>query len=277
MNRRTFLRNSAGALAGAAILNSNVFGCAGSSAGLQLYTLRKNLERDFKETLRQVSALGIKQVEFAGYFKQAPVQVKEILKKYGLSAPSAHINLETLRGSLPKAIDDAKIIGHKYLVLGNIPAESRKSLADYKTIIELLNKAGKECRKAGLQFAYHNHDFEFKILDGTLPYDLILAETDPQTVKMEMDLYWITKAGFDPVTYFKKYPKRFELVHVKDMDATPEKSFTEAGRGVIDFKKIISKAREAGIRHYFIEQDKTPGEPLESVKISLKYLQSLKC
>ena len=112
---------------------------------------------------------------------------------------------------------------------------------------------------------------------GKLPYDLILAETDPQTVKMEMDLYWITKAGFDPVTYFKEYPKRFELVHVKDMDATPEKSFTEAGRGVIDFKKIISKAREAGIRHYFIEQDKTPGEPLESVKISLKYLQSLKC
>lgn len=276
MNRRTFLRNSAGAFAGT-ILSANVnYACTPSKIGLQLYTLRRNLARDFEETLRRTAALGIKEVEFAGYFNRTPLQIKNILKKHGLSAPSAHINVETLRRNLAQTLKDAGIIGHKYLVLGYLPAEERKSLDDYKALVELLNKAGKECRAAGLQLAYHNHDFEFEKIEGKVPYDLILAEADPQTVKMEMDLYWITKAGFDPLTYFEKHPGRFPLVHVKDMDGTPKKFFTEAGRGVIDFKKIFSKADKAGIEHYFIEQDESPGEPLESVKISLEYLRALK-
>jgi len=282
MNRRTLLRNLAFGLGGGFLLdNLSITGRAGgkkklSKIGLQLYTVRRDLERDFEGTLRQVAALGISEVEFAGYFGQKAERIKALLKNLDLASPSAHVSTETLRGGLAKAIEDAKIIGHKYLVLGYLPEEERKSRDDYKKLVELLNKAGEECLKSGLQFAYHNHDFEFKALENKLPYDLILAETDARNVKMELDLYWISKAGFEPLTYFEKYPKRFPLVHVKDMDATPKKSFTEVGRGTLDFKKIFSKSDAAGIRHFFIEQDETPAEPVKSVEISLKYLKALR-
>jgi sugar phosphate isomerase/epimerase len=282
MNRRTLLQGIAYGLGGGFLLSHlNVTGKAEDKKklpkiGLQLYTVRRALEKDFQGTLRQVAALGIKEVEFAGYFGQNPAQIKTLLNSLKLAAPSAHIDTETLRRGLPEAIEAAKTIGHQYLVLGYLPEEERKSLDDYKKLIELLNQAGEKCRAADLQFAYHNHDFEFKEIEGKIPYNLILAETDAEKVKMEMDLYWINKAGFEPLSYFEKYPKRFPLVHVKDMDDSPRKSFTEVGRGVIDFKKIFSKSGTAGIRHYFIEQDKTPGEPLESVKVSLKYLKELR-
>ena len=280
MNRRTFLQNLTIGTGGAVLLNNFSFpaktsGKNLSKIGLQLYTVRRDLEKDFEGTLRKVAALGIGEVEFAGYFNQKPQAIKKLLKQLKLAAPSAHISTEMLRNDLPKAIEDAKIIGHKFLVLGYLPEEERKSLDDYKKLIELINKTGEECYKNGLQFAYHNHDFEFKKTEGKIPYDLILAETDDQKVKMELDLYWITKAGFDPLIYFEKYPKRFPLVHVKDMDDTPKKFFTEVGRGTIDFKKIFAKSDVAGIKHYFIEQDETPAEPLESVKISAKYLKEM--
>jgi len=282
MNRRTLLQSVVYGLGGGILLdNLKITGKAEdrkklSKIGLQLYTVRRSLEKDFEGTLRQVAALGIKEVEFAGYFEQKPEQIKKLLKSLKLASPSAHTDTKTLRSGLPEAIAAAKTIGHRYLILGYLPEEERKSLDDYKKLIELLNKTGEKCRQADLQFAYHNHDFEFRKIEGKTPYDLILAETDAGKVKMEMDLYWINKAGFEPLSYFEKYPKRFPLVHVKDMDNTPEKSFTEVGRGVIDFKKIFSKSSAAGIRHYFIEQDKTRGEPLESVKVSLKYLKDLR-
>ncbi|HQU84374.1 MAG TPA: sugar phosphate isomerase/epimerase [Pyrinomonadaceae bacterium] len=282
MNRRTFLNGLSVAFGGAVLLNNKsvsgkIFAAKKlKKIGLQLYTVRRELEKNFEETLQKVAALGINEVEFAGYFGQKPEEIKKLLKLLKLNSPSAHIDTETLRKTLPKAIENAKIIGHKYLVLGYLPEQERKSLDDYKKLVELLNKAGEECKKSDLQFAYHNHDFEFKATEGKIPYDLILAETDAEKVKMELDLYWITKAGFDPFRYFEKYPKRFPLVHVKDMDNSSEKSFTEVGRGTIDFKQIFAKSKLAGIEHYFIEQDKTPAEPLESVKISLKFLREMR-
>jgi len=276
------LHNLACGLAGAVLSNDigSVDAASGmgksSRAGLQLYTVRKSLQLDFEATLRRVAELGIKEVEFAGYFDQQPARINKLLKRLGIRAPSAHISTETLRNGLPSAIESAKIIGHKYLVLGYLPEEERKSLQDYGRLVDLLNRAGEECNRAGLRLAYHNHDFEFAAIGGTVPYDLILAGTDPRTVQMEMDLYWVTKAGLNPVSLFEKHPGRFPLVHVKDMDSTPRKFFTEVGRGVIDFVKIFSKAKEAGIKHYFIEQDETPGDPLESVGISLNYLRALK-
>jgi sugar phosphate isomerase/epimerase len=282
MNRRTLLQNLAGGIAGTLLFNNiSITGEASdkrklSKIGLQLYTVRKSMEQNFETTLRRIAALGIKEVEFAGYFNQSPERINKLLESFRLAAPSAHINTEMLCDRLPQSIEAAKIIGHQYLVLGYLPEEKRKSLDDYKKLIRLLNRTGEECRKAGLQFAYHNHDFEFIEIDNKIPYDLILAETDAHAVKMELDLYWITKAGLNPVSYFEKYPGRFPLVHVKDMDNTPQKFFSEIGRGIINFRKILSKAGEAGIKHYFIEQDETPGEPLESVKISLRYLQALK-
>jgi len=276
------LHNLVCGLAGAVLSNDigNADAASGtgksSRVGLQLYTVRKSLQLDFEATLRRVAELGIKEVEFAGYFDQPPARINKLLKRLGIRAPSAHISTETLRNGLPSAIESAKIIGHKYLVLGYLPEEERKSLQDYGRLVDLLNRAGEECSRAGLRLAYHNHDFEFAAIGGIVPYDLILAGTDPRTVQMEMDLYWVTKAGLNPVSLFEKHPGRFPLVHVKDMDSTPRKFFTEVGRGVIDFVKIFSKAKEAGIKHYFIEQDETPGDPLESVGISLNYLRALK-
>jgi sugar phosphate isomerase/epimerase len=281
MNRRSFLSHTLyGALGGVCLAKSNLAASSPkkrklSKIGLQLYTVRREMQKDFEGTLAKVAALGFSEVEFAGYFNRAPQQVKEALAANNLSAPAAHIPLSALRGDLQQTIDAAKTIGHKYLLVAYLLPEERKSLDDYKRVVDLFNIAGERLKKAGLQFAYHNHDFEFVPIDGRVPYDVILAGTDPKTVKMELDLYWITKAGESPLKYFSSHPGRFPLVHVKDMDATPKRFFTEVGRGVIDFKQIFASADKAGIKHYFVEQDETPGSPFESIKASIAYLKQL--
>jgi sugar phosphate isomerase/epimerase len=197
------------------------------------------------------------------------------LAKNSLASPSVHFLAAGLRSNLQQTIDAAKIIGHQYVVCAYLLPEERKSLDDYKRLVELFNDAGKRLKEAGLQFCYHNHDFEFTPIDDKIPYDLILAGTDPKTVKMELDLYWITKAGQSPLKYFSAHPGRFPLVHVKDMDATPKRFFTEVGRGTINFKEIFAGSDKAGIKHYFVEQDETPGSPFASIKLSIDYLKQL--
>src|SRR5262249_22828272 len=145
-----------------------------SRIGLQLYTVRRELEKDFAGTLEKVAALGFSEVEFAGYFNQTPQQVKAILSRNNLTAPSAHISIAALRGDLQSAIETARIIGHQYIICAYLPPEERRSLDDYKRHIDLFNSAGERFQKAGLQFGYHNHDFEFVSMDGKVPYDLIL-------------------------------------------------------------------------------------------------------
>ena len=246
-----------------------------TKVGAQLYTVRKELERDFKGTLSRVAALGFREVEFAGYFNHPPQQIKDILAGNNLSAPSAHVQTSVLRDGLQETIEAARIIGHQYLICAYLPAEERRSLDDYRKLIDLLNRVGEQFKQAGIQFGYHNHDFEFAPVEDRIPYDLILAGTDAQLVKMEMDLYWITKAGYSPLAYFQKYPGRFSLIHIKDMDKTPRRFFTEVGRGIINFRPILAAAHQAGVEHYFIEQDETPGSPFESLRISLDYLKRL--
>jgi sugar phosphate isomerase/epimerase len=249
-----------------------------SKIGLQLYTVRRELEKDFAGTLEKVAALGFREVEFAGYFKHSPRDVKTILARYQLSSPSAHISTAALRGTLQEEIEAAHAIGHQYLVCAYLPPEERRSLDDYKKLVELFNRAGERLKKVGIQFGYHNHDFEFTTIaggEGRLPYDVILAGTDPRLVKMELDLYWITKAGQDPLKYFAVYPGRFPLLHLKDMDATPKHFFTEVGQGTIDFKKILAAAQVEGVKHYFVEQDETPGSPFSSIQLSIDYLKRL--
>ncbi|MBS1794838.1 MAG: sugar phosphate isomerase/epimerase [Acidobacteria bacterium] len=278
MNRRNFLKTLTG---GALFLKTlEVTGQTRgkhklSKIGLQLYTVRKALAADFAGTLERVAATGVKEVEFAGYFDRKPDEIAKILKRLKLDSPSAHIDTKTLRGDLGPALEAARAIGHRRIVLGYVPEPERKTLDDYKKLVEAINKAAEACRTANLGFAYHNHDFEFRAIDGKVPYELILAETSA-AVEMEIDLYWIGKAGFDPLPYFEQYPGRFPLVHVKDMDATPKKDFTEVGRGVIDFRKIFAERKRAGFEHYYIEQDTTPGDPLASIKISFDYLKALR-
>ncbi|HYG79676.1 MAG TPA: sugar phosphate isomerase/epimerase [Pyrinomonadaceae bacterium] len=279
MNRRLFLRTASQAAAAGLCLAK--LGPAAPATrkltriGMQLYMVRRELEKDFEGTLKRVAELGYKEVEFAGYFDHPPKEVRAVLDRYRLSAPAGHVPHTALRGSLGEMIEAARVIGHKYVLVAWLPEEERRSLDDYRRHAELFNRAGEKLKKAGLQFAYHNHDFEFMPLGGQLPYDLLLERTDPGLVKLELDLYWIAKGGADPLKYFAKQPGRFPLLHVKDMDSTPRRYFTEVGRGVIDFKTIFARAGKAGVKHYFVEQDETPGSPFDSLKISMDYLKRL--
>jgi sugar phosphate isomerase/epimerase len=243
--------------------------------GLQLYTVRREMEKDVEGTLAKVAAIGFKEVEFAGYFNRTPEQIKTILKNHGLSAPSAHTTLKVIKENWQKTLDVTQATGHKYLILAYLFPNERTSFDDYKRLIEVMNRAGEDCKKAGIQFGYHNHDFEFAALEGQVPFDYLLKQTDPKLVKIELDLYWITKAKQQPEKYFTLYPGRFELFHVKDMDNTPKQFFTEVGRGTIDFKKIFQQAKQAGVKHYFVEQDETPASPFDSIKVSYDYLSKL--
>jgi sugar phosphate isomerase/epimerase len=293
MNRRTFIESSlaAGALAS---LPTKSLGATYriEKVGVQLYTVRDAMKADFDGTLGKVAAIGYKEVEFAGYFNHSPKDVRASLDKLGLSAPSVHVGPDIVRNHVPEAIEAAKIIGHKYIVCPWVDEADRKSPDGYKIVAESFNKAGETCKKAGIQFAYHNHNFEFSpaaSLNGQLPYDFLLAKTDPNNVKMEMDLCWIIVGGQDPVKYFQRYPGRFPLVHVKDISKLPdpaaakagplsmdeiETTMTAAGSGAIDWKRIFAHADEAGIKHYFFEDDK-PKDPFAILADSYKYLSQL--
>jgi sugar phosphate isomerase/epimerase len=219
------------------------------------------------------------------FYGMSRADFASLLRKNGLKMPSGHYMLGAtpLNGSYPKgtilhdwqkAVDDAAAIGQQYMVCAFLMPEERKTIDDYKRIADNFNKAGETCGKAGIQFCYHNHNFEFQPLDGQLPYDVLLGNTDADLVKMEMDIYWVTKAGQHPLALFDRHPGRFPLWHVKDMDNTPRQFFTEVGNGVIDFKRIFAKAKEAGMKHFFVEQDICPGDPFDSITTSLHNLKT---
>jgi sugar phosphate isomerase/epimerase len=279
MNRRLFVnRLTLATTGGLSLYNSDAFAAAGrrlSKIGMQLYTVRRELEKDFEGTLRKVSALGYREVEFAGYFGHGAAEVKSLLKRLKLDAPAAHVQLSELRGDLRPMLDAAQTIGHRYLLLAWTPPEERRTLEQYRRLADLCNEAGARMQREGVQFAYHNHDFEFAPLEGEVPYDLLLERTDPRLVKLEMDLYWTVKGGASPVEYFERHPGRFHLLHVKDMDATPRRFFADVGKGTIDFKSIFARSRQAGVRHYFVENDEPAGSPFDSLRVSIEYLRRL--
>ena len=243
--------------------------------GIQLYTVRRELARDVEGTLAKVAEIGYREVEFAGYPYGTAQSLRQILDRLGLRAPSSHVGFHSLRGEWDRTLEQAATVGQRYVVVAFVSQNERRTMDDWKRIAALLNKAGEAARAKGLILAYHNHDFEFVPLDGRLPYDLLLQETDPRLVQLELDLYWITKGGQDPLTYFDRWPGRFPLVHVKDMDATPRRFFADIGKGTIDFKRIFRKAKQAGIRHYFYEQDEMAGSPFDSARASYGYLRAL--
>jgi sugar phosphate isomerase/epimerase len=278
MNRRLFVNRLALAAAGLGLCKRSALAAGKRKLpriGMQLYTVRRELEKDFEGTLKRVAALGYKEVEFAGYFGHKPEEVKSILKRLKLDAPAAHLQLSELRGDLRPSIDAAHTIGHKYLLLAWTPPEERRTLEHYRRLADLLDEAGARTLREGVQFAYHNHDFEFAPMEGKIPYDLLLERTDPRLVKLEMDLYWTVKGGANPVEYFEKYPGRFHLLHVKDMDSTPRRFFADVGTGTIDFKSIFAHSGRAGVRHYFVENDEPAGSPFESLRVSFEYLRQL--
>ena len=285
-NRRTFL----GQIAAGALLSTAVEHAAErklDKLGLQLYTVRDDMAKDFDGTLAKVAAAGYQEVEFAGYFDHDPKAVRDALVRHRLTSPSAHIDYSTLETKLPQVIEASHTIGHKFIVNPWLDEEMRKQPGVWGRVAATFNRVGAELKKAGIQFAYHNHHFEFVAVNGVKPFDLLLKECDPDLVKIELDLCWITVAGEDPLEYFGRYPGRFPLVHVKGLKKVPAgpapvpfdqaiPNITEVGTNdIIDWRRIFAQSKQAGIQHYFVEHDQ-PAAPFESIRASAAYLRALR-
>jgi len=241
--------------------------------GIQLYTLRDRMARDVKGTLGALAEIGYSEVEFAGYFDHSASRIREMLNELGLASPSAHIPLEALEADAGQTIDAAATAGHKYIVVPYLMPARRVSIDQYRKLAEQFNKFGELCARSDIQFAYHNHDFEFAAIDSVVPYDLLLDETDPELVKMELDLFWLKKAQGNPMEYFQRYPQRFPLCHVKDMNAAGD--MVDVGRGSIDFARVFKHIEKAGLKHFFVEHD-APTDSMESALFSYNTVDSLR-
>jgi len=231
-SRRQFIQQTT-LLSAAFMISKGEYFKVNKNVGVQLYTVRDQISKDPRGVIQKIGAIGYKEVESFGYnngkyFGLTAKEFADLVKQNNLTHPSGHYGLGNL-STWDQAIEDAITAGQKYMVLAYLAENDRKSIDDYKKHAASFNTAGEKCKKAGLQFAYHNHDFEFKEMDGQMGYDVLMKETDANLVKFEMDIYWVSKAGHDPIALFKAHPKRFPLWHVKDRDKTEKKSFTEVG------------------------------------------------
>ncbi|MDZ7607111.1 MAG: sugar phosphate isomerase/epimerase [Cyclobacteriaceae bacterium] len=274
MKRRNFLKTSSMLAASGLLAYRSSFANIAKPIGLQLYTIRKEMQTDLLGSLKKVAEIGYTQVEMAGYnngqfYGKSPMEFKQICDDLGLRIISSHSGMNV--DNVAKIAEDSKAVGVEYLVLPFLGGNERKTLDDYKMLGEKFNTYGTVCKNAGLKFAYHNHDFEFTLIDNQVPYDLLLQNTDPTLVSFEVDLYWIIKAGYKPLDYFAKYPGRFSMWHVKDRDAASGK-FTEVGKGNVDFKGIFAKKAESGMEYFFVELDMSVIPAMDSIKISFDYL-----
>jgi len=241
---------------------------------LQMYSLRDESEKDFIGTLKKVADMGYDGIEFAGYGGLAADELKQVLDDLGLKAASSHVSLTTLETELEEIINYQHIIGSKNIVCPYLPPERREK-EDYYNLIPFLNKVGKRCFEVGITFSYHNHDFELLELDnGKRPLELLLEETNPKWVQTELDIYWLTKAGENPVKWIERYRNRTPLIHLKDMTTDGEQFFAELGTGGVDIDGVLKQASNSNLEWWVIEQDQSRRTPLESVKISIDYLKA---
>ena len=286
--RRSFLKTSA-VLSAGLLVAPKLFAYDKKYIGLQLYTVRDHMAKDPAATIAKVAQIGYTSVEgtYSGPGKYSNVETKAfgaLLKQNGLIMPSAHYRLGeevingkqadgTILNGWQQAVDSAAELGQKYMVCAYLSDSERGTLDHYKKVADDFNKAGETCKKAGIQLAYHNHNFEFVQQDGKYPYEILLNDTDKDLVKMEIDLYWLTKAKQDPIALINAHPGRFPLWHVKDMDNKPDEMFTEVGNGIIDFKSIFKHTKTAGLQYFFVEEDKCPGDPFDSITSSITYIK----
>lgn len=267
MNRRTFVAAAAVA-AGMGIPRPTR-----PALGVQLYTLRRAMAVNPSRTLARVAAIGYREVEFAGYFGVAPAALRGLLAAHGLTAPAAHVDALD-PAAWRAALAAAGVLGHRYLVLPWVPPERRRSLADIRGLAAACNRAGAEARAAGLRFAYHNQEYDLAPLEGRIPYDVLLGETDPALVELEIDVYWMIKGGHDPLAYFARWPGRIPALHLKDSAGPPAHRQADVGAGRIDFRAILAQRDRAGTRHFFVEHDE-PADAFASIGASYAHLQRL--
>jgi sugar phosphate isomerase/epimerase len=243
--------------------------------GIQLYTVRQQVQRDLPATLARLSEIGYREVEFAGYAGRTPEQTKALLSQYGLAAPSTHIGYDQLGANWDRALDDALARGHRYVTVPWLPDAARSAEAS-RRVADEFNRAAEAARRRGLRFAYHNHDFEFVRTGNTTPFDILLANTNPDFVDFQLDVYWAVKAGADPLALIRQHPTRFTMLHIKDSGGPPDHKQVDVGAGTIDFAAILrlDESQRSVIEHVFIEHDQ-PADPMAFAKASFDHLSRL--
>ncbi|MEO5684374.1 MAG: sugar phosphate isomerase/epimerase [Chitinophagaceae bacterium] len=302
-NRRSFIKNSGTFLLGAAAFSQQSVAAllatpVDHAIGLQLFTLFNSIDNDVAGSLKKIAGIGYKEIESAfskkgGYYGMPPKEFAGMVKDMGMVWKSHHVlgapfklpagakmptdadgkplvlpPMKNLRDNGQEMVDQAAEGGVEFLVCASTPIGS---LSEINASIATLNNTGEACKKAGIVFAYHNHDAEFRPVEGKIPYELILSQTSADTVKMELDLAWATKGGKDPVELFKQQPGRFPLWHVKDLDEKQE-SILPVGGGTINYKRIFENASIAGMKHFFVEHD-MPADAFASITQSFNYIQ----
>jgi sugar phosphate isomerase/epimerase len=245
--------------------------------GVQLYTVRGAMEKDGVEpTLERIAQLGFREVEFAGYFGRSGAQIRDTLKANGLTSPSTHASLDQIRNpNFAQFVDTAALIGHKWINLAWLAPPDRGSAEKYNAHADALLAAQAIASKAGITIGYHNHEFEFDALGATNGYEILLDRTKGSGIQFEMDLYWMSVAGKDPVSYWTRFPGRFPMVHVKDWAGAPSNEMRSVGQGSINWAALFAQRKVAGIKHFYVEHD-NPADPWASITSSVAYLKRLR-
>ncbi len=299
--RRQFLRNTSAAAVGGALALHTTRASAtplGLPLGIQLYSVREMLAKDYEGTLKKLSSLGYQEVEAAGFYNQSPDQVKAALAGAGLRMPSAHYSSTTLQKGFDDIVSYGKALGLKYIICSfpGIKDPSRLkdpsfkaqvesfTLEDYRWNAEQFNAWGRKVKAAGMQFGYHNHTMEFAQLEGTTGFDEMVRHTDPELVTFEMDCGWVTVGGSDPIALLQKYPTRISMLHIKDFKPTAQPATVidpppaaELGQGTVKFQGIFAAGGKTGhIRHMFVEQEAFDMPPFEALKVDAQYMQAVR-
>ncbi|HEY0565539.1 MAG TPA: sugar phosphate isomerase/epimerase [Terriglobales bacterium] len=273
ITRRDFLRDTALVTASLALPRA-VFAANKQPVGLQLYTVRQLAEKDLPNTLGEIHSIGYEEVElYWNVYSHPAPELKRMISDAGLKAPSGHFDYEGLESKL----DYAKELGLQYVVCPMLPEKMWHSGDDFKRAADQFNKWGEQVQKLGMTFGFHNHNYEFQKFGNQTGFDILMKNTDPKLVKLEMDCYWITQSGNDPLKMFDRLGSRIRMLHLKDrkrgfapsqMLNKQAEHFTEVGTGTVDWKAIIARAKANAVDHYFVEQDETQRPVLESIRIS---------
>jgi sugar phosphate isomerase/epimerase len=272
--RRDFIKTSGAFALGTYLLPPGKKSAA-KDVGVQLYSVRKEMLADATGTLKQLAKIGYKELESArsdkgNFYGLKPKEIKKIANDLGMKVRSGHVHIDK---DWQRSVDEAAEAGQQYLICSSMPSHGQ-TIENYQKTADTFNKAAEDCKKRNLIFGYHNHEEEFEKVNGQVLYDILLDRTDPALVKMEMDLGWLIVTGNDPFKYFEKYPNRFPLWHLKDMDLTKKQS-TEFGKGGVDIKKLVAGGKKAGMKYYFVEQEEYTVSAFDSLQKDYKYLQQL--
>ncbi len=243
------------------------------SIAVQMYTVRQAAAQDFRGALRQVTQLGYTAVELTATLDLTVAELSQTLSDLGLKCVSFHVPLKELRQNLSGEIERSLGVGAGFIVCPWIPPEQRGGEISYRTLGAELNRMGEVCRANGLQLCYHHHDFELVQFNGKFALDILLEESDPTNVQLEADTYWLKFGGVEPASYLRRWPGRVPLLHLKDMTATQPTTFAEVGAGILDWPPIFAAAEAIGTQWYIVEQDTCPGDPFESLRMSLEKLR----